>query len=452
MPTGNGPSESDTSNRADHAVGTRPAGPNMLIITQLDIEKMFNTVEEHHARGYARLGAEVTFLYKELNQQGGFTRLVRDSCLFRFDARPDPELASFRFNPLFNYLSGYRANAEASESAAETGRSARLWLIRLLSPLSSLRDVFFVPCAVIAALLTKKGPWDVCVGYGPWGGLAAWILQRCGKARAVVYQDRDYEPGLVPYRLRARYTAAVERFCIRRADLVCSIGFLLAERRRLESGRTVHVIPNGVDWARYAPARAVEPSGNDLIYVGNVIDWAGLEHAIRALVTIRKVLPDACLKIVGDGLPAYVDGLRALVRSLDLDDCVQFLGQRQPAELPALLGGARIGLANSMPVPFRKYACPLKVMEYMAAGLPVIATIGTEAESMLEKYHCGLAVDYDPAPLAQAALRLLSDTDMWNAMRTGGIRSSEALSWQSIVAQELDLVRETCSTLDAVSA
>jgi glycosyltransferase involved in cell wall biosynthesis len=417
----------------------------MLIITQLDIEKMFNTVEEHHARGYSRSGYSVTYLYKVLNQTTGIKRFLRDSFVFEVRARADPELNCFRFNPLFNYRAGFRANAEASHTGAATEPGIGLWLVRSLSGLSALRDLFFVPSAVVAAILTRQGSWEVCVGFGPWGGLAAWLLKRLGRARCFVYQDRDYEPGLVPYRLRSWYTAIVERFCIQRAELVCSIGLLLAERRRRETRREVHVIPNGVDWVRYAVSRETAPAGHDLIYLGNVVDWAGLEYAIQAMPYIRDNFPDARLRIIGDGLPAYVAALERLVHVLDLDHCVEFLGQRRPDELPALLAGARIGLANSQPVPFRKYACPLKVMEYMAAGLPVIATRGTEAEAMLHRFECGLSVDFDPAALAQGVLRLLSDRELWASMRESGIRASEGMTWENLVLQEVTLMRRGCS-------
>jgi len=424
----------------------------MLVITQLDIEKMFNTAAEHHGRGYARHGCEVTFLYKELNQERGFYKLVRDSCLFRLAKRPDPEIQSFRFNPLFNYYAGYRAEAEAHQTSAGSGVPLRMRLIRILSPLSSLRDLFFIPCAVLAALLTKEGPWLVCVGFGPWGGIAARVLKRLGMVQFVVYQDIDYEPGLVPYRLRARFTAAAERFCIRRADLVCSVGSLLAARRHSETGRDVHVIPNGVEWDKFSAARDTTGPGRDLVYVGNVIDWAGLEHAIQALPGIHEIFPDTRLLIVGDGLPSYVAGLKTLVRELGLDRQVVFMGQRRPEELPSLLAGAGIGLANSRPVPFRKYACPLKVMEYMAAGLPVIATRGTEAAEMLKRYDCGTSIDYEVEQLQQAVLHMLSNHDILCSMRSNGIAASMDLTWEQLVTREMDLVRDICSSRTTASA
>lgn len=417
----------------------------ILIITQLDIEKMFNTTVEQHARGYTRHGCMVTLLYKALNQVGGLRQLIVDSCLCRFRERPDPELECFRFDPFFNYFAGYRADAEARPSITSSDTPIRLRLIRVLSPLSAIRDLFTVPCAVVATVLTRQGPWQVCVGVGPWGGLVAWILKRLRRTQYVVYQDIDYEPGQVPYRFRAWYTAAIERFCISQADLVCSVGFLLAERRRRESNREVHVIPNGVDWARFSLSRDTMPVGHTLVYVGNVADWAGLEYAIQALPSIHDSFPDARLRIVGDGLPSYVDGLRALVHELDLDDCVEFMGQRQPEELPILLAGGSIGLANSKPTLFRKYACPIKVMEYMAAGLPVIATRGTEAEAILERYSCGLSVDYAAEAMVEAVLSIFSEPDLHQSMRSNGIRASEAMNWDKLVTQEMELVRDTIS-------
>ncbi len=412
----------------------------LLIITQLDIDKMYNTVEEQHARRYARAGCDVTFLFKVLNQSSRFIHLIRDSCSLRTHLRPDSELHCITVDPFFNYFAGYRENAEVQTAATGSRPSLRLLLIRLLSPLSVFRDLFFVPCFVLVALLSRRGPWDVCVGFGPWGGLTGWLLQRLHRTRLLVYQDRDFEPGLVPYRLRQTYTAAIERFCIKRADLVCSIGYFLAERRRRESGRTVHVIPNGVEWDKFAPARNCARSGYNLVYVGNVIEWGGLEHTIRALARIRQSHPASQLLIVGDGLPAYVAGLRFLVEDLGLRECVEFLGLRPPEELPGLLARGRIGLANSKPVAFRKYACPLKVMEYMAAGLPVIATQDTEAAKMLSRYECGVAIPYDVDALTGAVLRLFDHPARWQSMRDSGIRASAQLTWDNVVARELELI------------
>jgi glycosyltransferase involved in cell wall biosynthesis len=156
--------------------------------------------------------------------------------------------------------------------------------------------------------------------------------------------------------------------------------------------------------------------------------------------------------VIGDGLPSYVEGLKTLVRKLGVNDHVVFMGQQRPEDLPSLLAGASIGLANSKPVSFRKYACPLKVMEYMAAGLAVIATRGTEAEEMLKRYDCGVSVEYNADQFERAALQLLASPETLESMRSNGIAASRELTWDRLVSQEMDLVRELCPPREIASA
>ena len=97
--------------------------------------------------------------------------------------------------------------------------------------------------------------------------------------------------------------------------------------------------------------------------------WCGLELVLRSLPEVRLRCPDLRLRIIGEGLPGYQVRLQELAREQGLEDCVEFLGQRAPEELPELLAAADLSLANSEPVPFRQFACPLKVLESMAVKL-----------------------------------------------------------------------------------
>jgi glycosyltransferase involved in cell wall biosynthesis len=219
-----------------------------------------------------------------------------------------------------------------------------------------------------------------------------------------------------------------------------SVGRLLAGLRVRQTGRTPRVLPNGVDWGAYADARRREPGGQTLIYVGNLISWSGLEPALEALARLAPELPNARLVVVGDGLPAYVERLRRRTKELGLEDRVRFLGQRAPAELPALLAEADVGLANSEPVAFRRYACPLKVLEYMAAGRPVVATRGTEAGDLVERAGAGVAVAYDVDALTRELERLLRDGELRGSFGRAGVRHSEALDWERLLGRELELL------------
>lgn len=370
--------------------------------------------------------------------------MLRDAVTLRVREREASGIRLIAVDPPFNYRGGIRFNAEAGATTGTTaGGRLRLAVIRVLAPLSVLRDVFLSPALAWVGMRRLRGRWDVCIGVGPWGSLAGIVLRLLGRARILVYRDRDYEPGLVPDRLRRAYTAWLERVLVRRADVVISSGRLLAELRRAQGARAVHVVPNGVEWTRFAPARArTERPGPVVVYVGLLVPWSGLELAIDALAEIRARVPGATLRVIGSGPPAYEARLRAHIARLGLDDAVELEGTRAPDEIPALLAGARVALANSEPIEYRRYACPLKIAEYMAAGVPVVVTAGTEAEAMVEHHGAGLAVPYESAALREALEALLVDDALHARLSAAGVRASADLTWEGLIARELELAQQ----------
>jgi glycosyltransferase involved in cell wall biosynthesis len=411
----------------------------VLIVTTLDWEALPNGFEHHRARHYAALGCRVSVLYKRLRRERGLRALLRDTFCPRVSAREEGGILLVALDPPFNYHPGLRSDAEESADPA-AGPSPGLRAARLLSPLGLLRELAFVPWALFGFALKLRARQDVCLGVGAFGGLAGWLLRAAGRAEVFVYADRDYEPGLFPDRVRRAAAGAAERFCIRRADVLTCVGELLAELRRAQTGRRAELLPNGVDWERFAPARASRRrAGARLLYVGNVAAWSGLELAVAALPELARAHPDVRLCVAGDGLPGALARLRAQAASLGVAERVDFLGRRPPEELPELLAGADVGLAASAPVPFRRYAAPLKVMEYMAAGLPVLATEGTEAGASVARAGAGLAVPYDAASVERALARLLGDARLRAELGARGAEHSRGLDWRALVARELDL-------------
>jgi glycosyltransferase involved in cell wall biosynthesis len=129
-----------------------------------------------------------------------------------------------------------------------------------------------------------------------------------------------------------------------------------------------------------------------------------------------------------------------MARELGVERDVQFLGRRAYSELPDYLREADIGLANFRLTPFRKYAFPLKVIEYMAAGLPVIGTRGSETADFITRHGFGLAIDCTPEALAESVLRLFRDAEEREELARRACEVSSAFAWESLLAREYECV------------
>ena len=141
----------------------------------------------------------------------------------------------------------------------------------------------------------------------------------------------------------------------------------------------VVVTPNGVNTRRIAPGnRPVTAPGPDapvtVGFVGTLKPWHGTDLLLRALARTRQNLR---LDICGTG--PQQEELELLAAELGIEDRVRFRGAVAPERVPEILHGLDIATA---PYPAGEhYFSPLKVYEYLAAGLPTIASaIGTIPE------------------------------------------------------------------------
>jgi glycosyltransferase involved in cell wall biosynthesis len=255
----------------------------------------------------------------------------------------------------------------------------------------------------------------------------AAILKRAGRIRHLIYYDHDNFAGYV----KSHWSTPIawqERRCIRMADGVVSISRPLVALRQQQGARQVALIPTGVNFQQFYKAHLNRESHPPtLIFCGTLDMRWGIDLAIRALPLIREQIPEIRLLIVGDG-PAEQE-LKGLVVSLGLDESAHFAGRVAYENVPALMAQADIGIAASRPNVFRQYASPLKIVEYMAAGLPVICSGGGEAELMIEESGAGVNIPFEPDAFAQAVLSLLTTPGKLESLRQVGIDYTRSRSW-----------------------
>lgn len=151
-------------------------------------------------------------------------------------------------------------------------------------------------------------------------------------------------------------------------------------------------------------------------YVGGISANRGTEQMLQAMDKVAD--KGARLQLAGVFQPEkYIDEVKAF----DGWNQVDFKGWADRAAIAALLGSVRAGLVVLLPTPSYISAQPVKLYEYMAAGLPVIASDFPLWRQIVDDARCGLLVDpTDPDAIAKAMEWILDNPEEAEAMGARG--------------------------------
>lgn len=323
-------------------------------------------------------------------------------------------------------------------------RNVRYIALKPLVPLLLVRRWHAFAMAV-SFMIWSRHRYDLCITEAPYpGGVGVW-LRRFGRIKRLVYEDLDFFEGFDETNpKRRRETRRLERMSLAGSDLIVSVGYELQRLRKSQTKKEVVVVPNGVNYDLFA-ASAAQPRPTDrfdLIYIGSLEEWAGVDLAIQAMQDLVKSIPNIKLLILGSVLGAghHDETLMAMARKTGVEDRVLFLGKKDYHELPAYLAQAHIGVATFKPNDLMKYAFTLKVIEYMAAGLPVIATRVGETERVLMEAKAGMTIAYDVKEFVEAVITVYNDRSLMAKFAKNGNTYAKYYDWMHLFSIEMDKI------------
>lgn len=300
----------------------------------------------------------------------------------------------------------------------------------------------------LRAALTEYGPFDlVYERYALWSHAGMEYARAAGvpgilEVNAPLIQEQARHRTLIH---RAAAERVAERvFAAAHALVAVSPGVAAYLQRFPATVGRVHVIPNGVDPQRFSAGRfARRPAeGGDATFtigfLGTLKPWHGLDVLMTAFARLHAETSNVRLLIVGDGPER--ESIETAIARHGLASVVQLTGAVSPSEVPDWLRRMDVAVAP-YPDLAEFYFSPLKIHEYMAAALPVVASRVGDLDRVVEHGVTGLLhTPGDPAALAATLWQLSRDPELCRKLgSTGRERVLRRHSWDAVVARILRL-------------
>jgi glycosyltransferase involved in cell wall biosynthesis len=240
------------------------------------------------------------------------------------------------------------------------------------------------------------------------------------EVNADLIEQRKFK-GIPEKGVRKLFAEWATRFCLGAAAKVVCISTELRDHLQakwnLGSARMA-VLPCAADVEAFAPRSdstlvrqrlglTTEPV---VMWIGGFYPWHDLDMLLESFSLVLQQRPDARLVLVGDGQTRPT--ITRQVMENGLRHAVIMTGAVAHGMVPEMLSIADVAVVPSAPLPASQggTGAPLKLFEYMAAGLPIVATALNQAAEVIEAGQTALFVEADDTNgFAAALLKLLSD-------------------------------------------
>ncbi len=277
----------------------------------------------------------------------------------------------------------------------------------------SLKFVWFMFLSFLIGIRYTSPNAVIATSPQPLTGMSAWFLARTKRAKFVfeirdlwpesILAVSDFDNRVVIWLLDRSIT-----FLYQRADTIVVVSQAFIEPI-VETGvdqSKIKYYPNGIDLDFYdvsgTPPEVLDEFDNRLTvaYVGTI----GRAHGLSVVLDAAPDVPDVQFVLIGDG--AEREDLEQ--RAVDHENVV-FTGRQPKEDVPYVLSEVDIALVHLKPRDIFETVIPSKLLEAMAAGLPVILGVRGEAQRILSESDGGITMEPDNATELAGAIDALRE-------------------------------------------
>lgn len=203
------------------------------------------------------------------------------------------------------------------------------------------------------------------------------------------------------------------------------------------NSNNISITPNGVDLEMFCISKQKNP--RKIVFAGAMYYHRGIDVLLEAIPIIIDHIPDTKFVLLGSG--PELKKLKEIVQEKNLEESVEFKGWINRAKIPENISDASIGIGPLRLTDVTSRALPIKVLEYMAASLPVIAQKGTLPDDVLVEGKNGYFVK-NSEDLAEKIISLLNKPEKINEMGNQSFQMVQKFSWDNIVKNIIEIVKK----------
>lgn len=210
----------------------------------------------------------------------------------------------------------------------------------------------------------------------------------------------------------------------------------------------IRYVPNAVERERFESCKVIPklreklglaPDAPVILYIGAMaIRTHAVDLLLEAFRLVADRLPEARLLLVGGG--EDYDRLVELSRQLEIQGKTIFTGQQPSQDIPAYLAIATLSVDPVRDDLVARSRCPLKIVESLAMGVPVVTGDVGDRRSLLHDGQLGLMANPgDPESLAQKILLLLQKPELRRQISVAALEARQSFTWDHWVGHFLNL-------------